>query len=61
MMLSIFVIVQHQWWLSKGCLWNDTGRGKPKYSKNNLSQYHSIHKKFHMNWPRIEMGLAITA
>jgi len=47
--------------MSKGCWWNDTGRGKPKYSKNDLSQYHSLHQKFHMDWPRIEIRLAATA
>jgi hypothetical protein len=47
--------------MSMGCWWNYTGRGKPKYSKNDLSQYHSLHQKFHMDWPRIEMELATAA
>lgn len=28
-----------------------TGKGKLKYSKNNLSQRHSVHHKSHMEYP----------
>jgi hypothetical protein len=29
--------------------WNEINRGKPKYSGKNLSQYHFIHHKSHMD------------
>jgi hypothetical protein len=35
--------------------WNDTERGKPKYTEKNLSQCHFIHHKFHVDWPGIEL------
>jgi hypothetical protein len=28
--------------------WNETDRGKPKYSQENLSQYHFVHHKSHI-------------
>ena len=34
--------------------WNDTDRGKPKYSEKHLLQYHSVHHKSHMGWPGFE-------
>jgi hypothetical protein len=34
--------------------WNDTDRGKPKYSEKHLLQYHSVHHKSHMGWPEFE-------
>jgi hypothetical protein len=30
--------------------WNDTDRGKSKNSEKDLSQYHFVHHKFHMDW-----------
>jgi hypothetical protein len=30
---------------------NDTDGGGPKNSERNLSQYHFVHNKFHMDWP----------
>jgi hypothetical protein len=36
--------------------WNEIDRGKPKYSGKNLSQYHFVHQKSHMDWPGIEPG-----
>ena len=36
--------------------WNDFNGGNPKYSRNNLSQYHFVHHKSHMDWPEIEPG-----
>jgi hypothetical protein len=36
--------------------WNETDRGKPKYSEKNLSQCHSVHHKSHMDWHGIETG-----
>jgi hypothetical protein len=36
--------------------WNETDRGKPKYSGKNLSQCHFIHHKSQMDWPEIEYG-----
>jgi hypothetical protein len=36
--------------------WNEIDTGKPKYLEKNLSQYHFVHHKFHMDWPRIEAG-----
>jgi hypothetical protein len=29
--------------------WNDTDRGKPKYSENNLFQWHIVYQKSHMD------------
>jgi hypothetical protein len=29
--------------------WNEIDREKPKYSEKNLSQYHFVHYKFHMD------------
>jgi hypothetical protein len=29
--------------------WNEIDRGKPKYSGENLSQYHFVHHKSHMD------------
>jgi hypothetical protein len=34
--------------------WNEIDRGKPKYSGKNLSQYHFVHHKYHMDRPGIE-------
>jgi hypothetical protein len=36
--------------------WNEIDRGKPKYSGENLSQYHFVHHKSHMDKPGIETG-----
>jgi hypothetical protein len=43
-----FQIMEHRW--------NETDRGKPKYSGKNLSQCHFVHHKCHMDWPGIEPG-----
>jgi hypothetical protein len=37
-------------------LWNETDRGKSKYSGKNLTQYHFVHHKSHMDWHGIEAG-----
>jgi hypothetical protein len=37
--------------------WNDTGRGKLKYSEKNLFHCHVVHHKSHMDWPGIKLGL----
>ena len=34
--------------------WNESDRGKPKYSVKNMSQCHFVHHKSHMDWPEIE-------
>jgi hypothetical protein len=36
--------------------YNDTDWGKPKYWEKNLSQYHYVIHKFHMDWPRLDTG-----
>jgi hypothetical protein len=36
--------------------WNDTDRGKPKNSDRNLSQFHFVHYKSHMDWTERERG-----
>jgi len=36
--------------------WEDNDKGKPKYSKKDMSKCHYVHNKFHMNWPQIELG-----
>ena len=43
-------------WMSVGHCWNDTDRGKPKYWEGNLSKWHFIHHKCHIDWPGIEFG-----
>jgi hypothetical protein len=37
--------------------WNEIDRGKPKYSGKNLSEYHFVHHKSHVDRPGIEHGL----
>jgi hypothetical protein len=34
--------------------WNDTDRGKPKYSEKTLSHCYFVHHKFHTQWPATE-------
>jgi hypothetical protein len=36
--------------------WNDTDRRKLKYLHINMSQYHFVHQKSHMELPGIEPG-----
>jgi hypothetical protein len=36
--------------------WNDTGKGKPKYSAINLSWCHFVHQESHMDWLEFEPG-----
>jgi hypothetical protein len=51
MMIIIFVL-----FLVMERQWNETDRGKPKYSGKNLSQCHVVHHKCHMDRPGIEPG-----
>jgi hypothetical protein len=37
--------------------WNEIDTEKPKYSGKNLSQYHYVHHKSHMDWPGIQSAL----
>jgi hypothetical protein len=37
--------------------WNDTDRGKPKYAEKNISLYHFVLHKSHMDWPGIKPAL----
>jgi hypothetical protein len=39
--LFFFLVMEHRW--------NETDRGKPKYSGKNLSQCHFVHHKTHMD------------
>ena len=36
--------------------WNYTNRRKLMYLEKHLSQYHFIHQKSHLDWPRIKPG-----
>jgi hypothetical protein len=43
-----FLVMEHRW--------NETDKGKPKYSGKNLSQCNFVYHKSHMDWPSIEPG-----
>jgi hypothetical protein len=40
--------------MSKKDRWNDTDRGKPKYSEKNVSQCYFVHHKTKTKWSGIE-------
>ena len=47
---SMYVKMSMEHW------WNDTDRGKPKYSEKNLSQWHLVQHTSHMYEPGMESG-----
>jgi hypothetical protein len=38
-------------------LYTDLLGEKTQYFKMNMSKYHFVHQKTHMNWPAIEFGI----
>jgi hypothetical protein len=48
LLFVLFLVMEHQW--------NETDRGRPKYSGKNLSQCHFANHKSHVDWPGIEPG-----
>jgi len=42
--------------MSMGHWWNNTEKGKPKYSGKNISQCHSVYHISHMDWSQIQRG-----
>jgi hypothetical protein len=44
--MKVKIIVEH-WW-------NGSDRGKAEYWEKNLSQYHTVHRRPHIDWPGIE-------
>jgi len=58
MTLSNAKIIYVRWDSNEICVekwWNNTDRGKQKYSEKNLSQCHFVHHEFHLDLPRIEL------
>lgn len=45
--------------INVGHWWNDTDKGKPKYSERNLSQRHLVHHKSHTDF-RVNINLRYT-
>jgi len=43
-------------WMSVEHWCNDADSGLPNYFVKNLSQYHIVHLKSHVNWPGMEPG-----
>jgi hypothetical protein len=52
--LVIKVILTYK--MSMGHWWNNTERGKPKYSGKNLSQCHFVYHISHTDWSQIQRG-----
>jgi len=42
--------------MSMGHYSNNIDRIKPQHSEKNLFNYHSVHHKSHMHWPRKKTG-----
>jgi hypothetical protein len=55
-LLTLAYYVFPRWYEFGERRWNDIDRGKPKNSEKNLSQYHCVHHKSHIDWPGREPG-----
>jgi hypothetical protein len=52
----VYIVLGTDELMSKEHWWNDTDKGKLKYSDKNPSQCHAVHHKSHMAWLGIQPG-----